>query len=390
MNKKVLFVLRSAGIGGTATSMYNLLSLFKEQGVDADVLLFSYDGPFTEQFKSVSNLLPEEKILAAVSCSSSTLKKRGVVSYAIRIAYALSHRVIGVRLTNEFFYKLSARKFDKKYSAVVAFQEDLTTEYAMHIKADKRIAWCHMDYDTVAKASHRSIERSKEIYSKYDYIMCVSEIIKNSMVEKLGWPEEKIDVVYNTIPPEYIKSRAEDALEDKLLEREFCFISMGRLVDRKRFDRVIFAAEALKSKNVEFVWYILGDGPEREKIESMIKESSLENNVILLGAKTNPFPYIKVADCFVMSSENEGQPMVLNEALTLGKPVISTEFASSKEVVNNRVNGLIVPNSTQGLIGGVSLFVDDEFVRRTINDGAQKFAYNNDGILRQVRRVVGI
>ena len=388
--KKVLFVLRRAGIGGTATSMYNLLSLLNERGKSADVLLFSCEGEFTEQFKGVSNLLPEEKILSAISCSSSTLKKRGIISVAIRCAYVLCHRLLGVRRARNLFYRISARKFSGKYSAVVAYQEDLTTDYVAHIKSERRIAWCHMDYDAVAKASKRSVEYSKKLYSKYDYIMCVSEVIKDSMIINLRWPKEKIDVVYNTIPPKYIKSRADEQIDVEIPKKQYRFVSVGRLVDRKRFDRVVLAAEALRKKGVDFVWYILGTGPELESIDHMIKEKELENEVLLLGAKKNPFPYIKMADCFVMSSENEGQPMVLNEALTLGIPTISTEFPSSREVIKDRENGLLVSNNEIGLIDGVALFVDNADLREAIKDGARKFVYDNDSILNRVELVLEI
>lgn len=388
--KKILFVLQRAGIGGTATSMYNLLSLFNERGEKVDVLLFSHDGEFTEQFKDVSNLMPEERILSAISCPFSTLKKRGIISVAIRCAYVLCHRLLGVRRARNLFYRMSSSKFSGKYSVVVAYQEDLTTDYVANIRSERRIAWCHMDYDAVAKASKRSVEYSKKLYSKYDHIMCVSKVIKDSMMINLCWPKEKIDVVYNTIPPKYIKSRADEQVDVEIPNKQFRFVSVGRLVDRKRFDRAVLAAEALKTKGADFVWYILGTGPEFESIDRMIKEKELENEVLLLGAKKNPFPYIKMADCFVMSSENEGQPMVLNEALTLEIPTISTEFPSSREVIKDRENGLLVPNTDNGLIDGVALFVNDADLREAIKDGARKFVYDNDSILNRVESVLEI
>lgn len=388
--KKCLFVLRSAGIGGTATSLSNLLSLFKEKGMDFDVFLFTHDGEFAQRVKNVANLLPEEKILSSIFCTKANLKKHGFISKLIRAAYSLLHGIIGVQKTNEIVFKLSAMRFSGKYDTVVAFQEDTTTEYVRHIKCKNRVAWCHMDYFTISSCSNKDNAYLKKRYSCFDYIACVSNYIRESMIENLDIDPDKISVVYNTIPSEFIKKQALSEQDMTVPQNKMVFVSMGRFVERKRFDRVVVAAKELKERKIEFVWYILGNGEEYSKIEKMINEENLKNEVVLLGSKNNPFPYIVKADCFVMSSTSEGQPMVLNEALILGVPVITTDFPSAREVVGHVKGGIIVPNSQEGLTDGVLEFITNEELRNTTKAYAKEFVYDNDAILKQVLDIINI
>ena len=135
---------------------------------------------------------------------------------------------------------------------------------------------------------------------------------------------------------------------------------------------------------MDFIWYILGDGEERERLMYLITDAQLENQVVLPGVFENPFPFFKQCSCFVMSSIYEAQPMVLNEALTLGIPVITTDFSSSQEIVKNMENGIIAENSAEGLLKAVTLFINEPCVRNQLKAGAKKFVYDNKRILSQI------
>jgi glycosyltransferase involved in cell wall biosynthesis len=166
------------------------------------------------------------------------------------------------------------------------------------------------------------------------------------------------------------------------------FVSSGRYVARKRMDRFVLAADALKRKGIRFVWYLLGDGEEKEKIKLMIEQYDLQENVIQIGAVSNPFVYYKEADCFVMASESEGQPMVLNEALILGTPIITTNFPSAQEVIGDKGYGLIVSNTDEGLISGVLNFAEDDQLRLKMTQAAKEFVYPNEKLLKQIDEVI--
>ena len=161
-------------------------------------------------------------------------------------------------------------------------------------------------------------------------------------------------------------------------------------MDIKRFDRFVLAAERIRDSGIDFIWYFLGDGEKFNEISKMIKEKKLERQVIQVGAVENPFIYYKVADCFVLASETEGQPMVLNEALTLKVPVITTEFKSANEVVRGKDYAMIVKNNDDAFIEGVLEFAKNEQLRNRLKEGAKTFKYDNQSILNKVYDVLGV
>lgn len=379
--KKILFVLQAVRSGGSATSMLNLLELLKGKGYKADLFLFEHEGCFFERAERVANVLPEEKIISSIMCSKEQLKGKGLGSLFIRMAFVFCHIIFGNEKTYEWFYRASAKKLSGKYDTVIAYQESLSTEYVQYVDCKKRIAWVHNDYQRFAIG--KTVEQEQEIYDNFSDIVCVSQASKDSMLENLNLSAEHVHLIYNTISKNFIISQSMKSVET-LKRKQYTFISMGRFVPQKGFDRAVDVAFRLKNEGVAFIWYIIGAGTDFEIIKKDIEEKQLENYLILLGLKPNPFPYIKQADCFVMTSRYEAQPMVLNEALTLGIPVISTRFSSVTEVVDDGVNGFINENDCEGIYSGIMRFVTDNIARKRIEVGAKSFCYENDKIVNDI------
>lgn len=378
--KKILFVLQAVRSGGSAISMLNLLELLKKREIDVDVFLLEREGVFLSRAENVANVLPEEKIISSVLCKRENLKSRGITSIMIRLAFVLSHKIFGIEKTVKWFYQKSAKKLSGKYDVVISYQESLSTEYVQYIEAEKKIAWFHTDYDTYKALAGTSYA---QVYEKYDNIVCVTDQARMRFIEDMNLPETRVCVIRNTIPMDSIIEKA-SAETVKLKHRSYIFMSMGRFSKEKGYDRLVTVANRLKANKIDFIWYIIGCGDLFETIAGLIKENDLMNDVILLGLQTNPFPYIEQSDCFIMTSRYEAQPMVLNEALTLGIPVITTRFASVTEVIQDNVNGLIVNNDEDGLYEGITEFVNNKSLRERLISGAESFSYNNEEILNQV------
>nr|WP_272887716.1 glycosyltransferase [Campylobacter lanienae] len=136
------------------------------------------------------------------------------------------------------------------------------------------------------------------------------------------------------------------------------FINIARLSIEKDQEKLIYAFKDVYKEYPNTRLLILGDGPLREKLEKLIKKLKLQKSVFLLGRVYNPFPYLKRSDCFVMSSNHEGQPMTLLEALVLNKPVISTNFACAYDVLCNGEYGVIVENSMEFLTKAMKEFIN--------------------------------
>jgi CDP-glycerol glycerophosphotransferase len=174
--------------------------------------------------------------------------------------------------------------------------------------------------------------------------------------------------------PESVLAKAKQPVNDATFiahasTARYRFVNLARLSVEKDHEKLIHAFHRVAIQHPDARLFILGDGPLRQTLLSLITELSLEQNVFLLGFIANPFPYLKQADCFVLSSNHEGQPMVLFEAMILGKPIVATDIIGNRDVLAERDN-LLVDNSIEGLANGMLAFIDGKVRPHTIDIAA--------------------
>jgi CDP-glycerol glycerophosphotransferase len=120
--------------------------------------------------------------------------------------------------------------------------------------------------------------------------------------------------------------------------------------------RLIQAFDLVHQEDPNTRLVILGSGPSRERLEQVIEEHGLTSAVTLAGHQPNPYVIVANADCFVLSSDYEGQPMVLLEALILGRPIVTTSFGSVRGALPDGY-GLIVKREVEALAEGMRAFL---------------------------------
>jgi CDP-glycerol glycerophosphotransferase (TagB/SpsB family) len=160
------------------------------------------------------------------------------------------------------------------------------------------------------------------------------------------------------------------------------FVASGRLSHAKNFPRLVSAFALVHRENPDTRVVILGEGPDRAALEAHIERLGLSGSVLLAGHVDNPFPVMAVADCFVMTSDHEGQPMVILEALVLGLPVVVTRFDSVESALPPG-EGLIVPRSTEGVAEGMRAFLRGEVPPARFDPDA----YNREAVSQFVAAV---
>lgn len=200
------------------------------------------------------------------------------------------------------------------------------------------------------------------LYNEFDNIVSVSEATMNvnteGLAERYSIPKKKFVFVDNIQNPEDVLERASELIEDKgnsdiFSTNKKSFITIGRLSIEKDHRKLIAAYKKVHDTFPDTQLIIVGDGPLKLQIESVIQKLKLQNNVHLLGHVPNPFPLLKQSDCFVLSSLHEGQPTVLFEALILERPIIATNIPANKGVLKGGY-GLLVPgDGPEGLTGGM-------------------------------------
>ena len=385
MDKKILFVLHRIGIGGSMTSMLNLLELLKADGVECDLFLMDHSGDFLERAKRTANLLPENKRLASVVCKKDKLtENKDIIGLMYRISYIIKNKLTKGRHNYDAVYKKEAKKI-KGYDVVVSFQEGLPTNFVKYIECNNKIAWVHNEFKYIS--SNKAA--TQDMYQKYQRIVCVSKIAQRSIVDNIEVGDIPVDLIYNTINDGYIKQRADDF--DVEVDRSVMnIISLGRMANQKRFDRIIPVAKKLKAEDKKFCWRILGGGELFDSVYQAAEKEDLLDMLEFLGPQSNPYPYIKSADCLVLTSLYEAHPMVAIEGLVLNKPVITTNYPSACEVVTDGVNGLICENNEDGIYEAISKVLTDKELLSTLSENAEKYQYDNLGILKQVKNILKV
>ncbi len=219
------------------------------------------------------------------------------------------------------------------------------------------------------------LERIFRLYPHFDRLISVCEPIqkvnRDSLAELFELPRERFDYCENMLDPAGVLERAEAQLDPKEEADLFggghrIFVSIARLSVEKDHEKLIRAFAKLCETRGDIRLLVVGDGPLMPVLKRLVGRLGMEERVRLLGYRLNPFPYLKRAACFVMSSNYEGQGLVLFEAMILGIPIISTDIAACRSVVEGR-SGLLVENSAEGLFHGMEAFLNGEIEAGVVN-----------------------
>ena len=380
-NSDTLLVLHSATLGGPTSSAINLLRLLREAGRPIDVFLMDHDGPRTADLAAEGNLLPRDPFLADAITGKQNV--RSAAQYLRRGGYVLSHKLLGAKRARARLFARAAKRLGSAYKNVIAYQESVTTDFVRYIDTPNRIGWMHTDFDRLRALAPSSA--SRETYDAYHHIASVTKASADRMIEVLSRDPETVHVIRNPlIAASLVERSREEIPAEEARSKPLALVSVGRLSPEKAFVRIPRVASKLKAAGVDFEWTIIGDGTTRGEIEREIAATETGDVVRLLGARMNPYPYVRVADLLVITSEYEAQPMVANEALILDTPVLSTEFASVREVIKDGANGMIVAQSEDAIAEAILSFVGDEVLRATLAKGAADFRYSNEGELAAI------
>ena len=272
----------------------------------------------------------------------------------------------------------------KDYDVAIGFLEGRSATWVADIKKPiKKLAWVHNDVNKFdIGISEKEIKNS---YAKIDKIVTVSEVAKESFCEKYGFDKEKVEVLYNLIDEkDIIEKSKEEVPENKV----FTFVNVGKMRQQKRQDRLIEIAKKLKEENYKFKIQIIGNGPEEEKIKQLVKTYNVQDVVELLGLKTNPYPYIKQADCVVVSSDFEGYSVAIKEALLLKKTVISTNVCGVSELFENGKYGIVTEISTDDLMCKMKKVLNGEIDIKQIENNLKDFKCGNNEIIEKLIRLI--
>lgn len=288
-----------------------------------------------------------------------------------------------------FKNNIAKKQLKEKYDVEIAFLEGpITRIFSYKNKKAKKIAWIHSDISQIFGHGFKSkIKRflDKKIYSKYNKLIFVS---KDNM-EKFNeiYPDVKVDkkVINNYIDKEKVIKKAQEGQDIEFDESVINFVTVTRLVEPKAIDRLIKVHKKLIDNGYYHKIYVVGDGPEREKLENLVKANSVNETFLLLGKKENPYPYIKNATYFCLLSNFEGFPMVLEEAKILEKFIIISNTAS-REVIEQYDKSVILDNSENGIYEGMKEIIENS--KKLLKKSNNNKPYDNKKIIEEIKNII--
>lgn len=386
MDKKILFVMHSGNVGGSTSSLINMIEVLHNVNINADIFLMSHVGPYLEDFQKFS-LLKEDKILASSICNKKDFQKRyGLTGIFIRFLIKIEN-LLKLNIVKKIVFKASAKRICG-YDIVVAYQETLVTDFVRYINCKKKFAWVHSIFQKFS-CHYRNKAEMYSAYRTFYKIICVAEKAANYFSEGLPDLKDKVLVIPNPLNSLRIVelSMKESMLSDTCFweDNAFKIVSVGRLSQEKQFDLAIKAAHTIKKAGKKFKWLILGDGSQREYLQQLIDDLDINEHIILTGAVRNPYPIIKKADLLVITSSYEAQPMVANEALILGTPVITTNYPTAYALIKNGVNGIICDNSCDSISSVLLEIMDNKSLMVALNKGASLFSYDTSFVVNKIK-----
>lgn len=295
--------------------------------------------------------------------------------------------------TREFKRVFGHRVFDTAIS-FAGYDPFWTGVLAANDLPMRKVIYLHNDMYAECKTRFPELVCMFRLYAMADKLVSVSEQTslrnRSNLAERYDLPEALFDYCENLIDPEAIRASAQGDLASDRHEALFAgdgpvFITLGRLSPEKDHEKLIRAFAPIAAENPLARLLILGDGPLEQRLRSLVEELGLGAQLHLLGHCANPYPYLHRADCFVLSSNHEGQPMTLLEALVLEKPIVATDIVGNRSVLAGR-RALLVDNCVDGLAEGMRSFLRGE----VIADDFDAAAYQRDAIAQFYQRVLGM
>ncbi len=380
--KKILIVVPSFAIGGTIVSLHSLLSFIDTDHCSVDIFALNRKGEYLDRMPN-SVVLPEN-IWLSYTLNEGGIFKR-ILNSSLRIVRAAC-RKLGMSI-EPLLCRLADRKINfQQYDAVINYSESIANIVCSY-PAKRRITWVHCDYERYLTLVNRD---ESKIYEAFDTVVCVSEFAKSVFCKCMPHMKDRTVVIHNIINTKGILEKAKEPIDDDNFKTDgYTIVSVGRLDPVKQFHLIpSLVAEIKKQTNKKFVWYIIGGDRGFESYVNGIKQDIVKlgvtEEVVMLGEKSNVYPYMAKADLYVSTSMSESFSLVINEAKALGVPIVCNNFGSASESITHGIDGFIVSVDDiefKDII--VSLIEEEVSLPITKNNG-----YSTDFIIKKINNIL--
>ena len=342
MRKHIVISSGSLKIGGVERLLIEYLNNVDEKRYKVTLILMSDFGE-----KNVLKDELNENINVKYLKSADMIKeKEGLSQKKKKLFYKIKYKFFLIKEKKNTLINLKKHlKTAGEIDIFIDFDRSLIN-YRNEVKNIPKIIWIHASLKEMARENIINIDEMGKILNDYEKIVVICKEMREEIVSLYPFLEKKLVIIYNPFDFKKIKEKAEKMEEifeeEKKLLQENYIVSVSRLDKaQKDFPTLIRAFKLIENKISEKL-YIIGDGDGKQEIENLVSELKLNNKVILLGEKKNPFIWMKNSKLFVHSSKFEGFGLVLVEAMILGKVVVSSDCpVGPREILEDGDSGLL-------------------------------------------------
>lgn len=358
---KIVFVHYKLVCGGAEQALFDLIQLLDKDKFDITVFVQSPGGPWDRRFLDAGI-----RVIYDYSCRQPTwnpVRKAGNVVKKLKTAEAYKREGEGI------------------LDVILPEPPDIVVSYSAwchdriaFTRSAKSVKYIHGDPGTNPVYKDEA-EHKKDVLSRFDRIVCVSNAAWNSFRQISGLTDG-VQLHYNPIDSASVLAKSEITVD---LPKDVPLIcAVGRLSEEKGFERLIVIHKRLLDAGIRHNLVIVGDGPDRDFLRRLVDALEVQDSVILAGYQSNPYPYMKQSKFLVSSSFTEGLPVISMEALCLGIPIVSA-VPSIGEVFGEEMCGIVTENDNRSLEAGIRRMLTDEVFYEQAKAGAVRRSSFFDG-----------
>lgn len=357
MKKRILFIMPDLPSGGAEKVLIDILRNFDYTAYDVTLLLEYRQGVYLTD-------IPSQVCFKTMFGASNIWLERWLRLLCILHCGHLYHSIVHKLV---LLFTLRGMRFD----TIVSFMEGEAVKlhsYILH-KTRRNVSWVHIDLKTKhwSQIFFKNDNQEKSIYEQMDRIVFVSEEARTKFLELFDVNKSKCCVQYNLIDAKTIR---ELALSKNVEKEKFTICMVGRLNPQKRYDRALRVVKRLKEEGFDFSLWILGEGCLENELKHMTRELGIESHVQFKGFVKPSYVYMKAADIYWNTSEAEGYPLVVCEALCLGLPVVATCICGTREILKDGIYGLLTREEDESIYKGIKRMLESESIRREYTEKA--------------------
>jgi len=393
--KRILFTMHYLEIGGAETALTGLLNAIDYSKYEVDLFLYSHRGEMLKFVPEQVRVLPEQPTYAQLERPLRSVLKDGYLRVVVArlkaklryLSYIKRHHLTESAAELQYVAEALMPQLppimpEVEYDMAVSFLHPHNF-VRDKVRARRKVCWIHTDYSTV----DINVEQELPVWAAFDHIISISGAVTEAFLQVFPSLKDKMVQIENILSPIFVRRRADefDAELFTSLNGRTVLLSVGRFSHAKNYDNVPDICRRIVTAGVpDVVWFIIGYGPDEQLIRQKIDQEGMQNNVVLLGKRTNPYPFIKACDIYVQPSRYEGNSMTVREAQILCKPVVVTAYPTAESQIKDGIDGIIVPMDNQACAEGIADLIKNPAKQKELSDYLHEHDYGNENAVEKL------